>query len=136
MRDGVLDRGCQVGADVQGFRVRVREGGAFQFFDRAGWPLPNYAPPVSGASTPFGRRSTVGGRSAVGSGSTVGGRAAVGGRSTVGVGSERGMVERLIEESRSRGVDPDAFTPSATWRGEPDIPWERQARAWEALDRS
>ena len=56
----------------EGFRVRVREGGAFQFFDRTGWPLPNHAPLVSGASTPPRRRSAVGNGSAVGSGSGVG----------------------------------------------------------------
>ena len=113
----------------EGFRVRAREGGTFQFFDRTGWPLPNHAPLVSGASTQSGRRSAVGGRSTVGGGSGVGG-------GSVGRGIERDMVERLIDENRRTGADPDAFTPSATWKGEADIPWERQARAWEALDRS
>ena len=56
--------------------------------------------------------------------------------SAVGSGIEREMVERLIDENGRMGADPDAFTPSATWKSEADIPWERQARAWEALDRS
>jgi hypothetical protein len=107
----------------EGFRVRVREGGAFQFFDRTGWPLPNHAPLVSAASAPSGGRSAVRGGSAVGNGSAV------------ESGSAREMVDRLIDENGCRGADPDAFTPSATWKGEADIPWERQARVWEALDR-
>jgi hypothetical protein len=43
-------------------------------------------------------------------------------------------VEDLVRRNHRRGVEPDDFTPSATWKREADIPWERRARAWEALD--
>jgi hypothetical protein len=34
-----------------------------------------------------------------------------------------------------RAAEPlSRIPPSATWKRESDIPWEREARVWEALD--
>jgi hypothetical protein len=43
------------------------------------------------------------------------------------------LVEHLLAESQRRGVQPDAWTPSARWKREGDIPEEVLFRAGEAL---
>jgi hypothetical protein len=110
----------------EGFRVRAKPDGTFRFFDRTGWPLPDRAPVAS--ATIAGSRLTdrlSGSR-----------RPVIRGMPTVSPSAPlpADPVDRLIDENRRRGVRPDALTPSATWKGEADIPWEREARVWEALD--
>jgi hypothetical protein len=43
-------------------------------------------------------------------------------------------VEALVHSNRRRGITPDWDTPSATYRGEADIPYDLEARFREALD--
>jgi hypothetical protein len=43
-------------------------------------------------------------------------------------------VETLIEETRSRGADPDFYTAGARWKREADIPDDVYFRAREAID--
>ncbi|MEX2532263.1 MAG: DUF222 domain-containing protein, partial [Gemmatimonadota bacterium] len=43
-------------------------------------------------------------------------------------------VERLITDHKRRGIDPDEDAPAARYRRRADIPWDLEARAWEAVD--
>jgi len=47
--------------------------------------------------------------------------------------NHRDPVEALIEETSSRGADPDYLTAGARWKREDDIPDEVYFRAREAL---
>jgi hypothetical protein len=85
-----------------------------RFFDRAGWPLPDAAPPTSAV-----RRPGAGGPERVGTGEGQG---------------EPDPLRTLIHTHSRRGVRPDGFTSSARWRTSREIPWELEARAREALD--
>ncbi len=100
---GRSGQGGRSGQDGRSGRVdRIR------FFDRAGWPLPDAAPPMSAV-----RRAGGGGPPGQG---------------------ELDPLRTLIRTHSRRGVRPDGFTPSARWRISREIPWELEARAREALD--
>ena len=43
-------------------------------------------------------------------------------------------VEKLIEDNRRRGADPDFYTAGARWKREADIPDDVYFRALEALE--
>ncbi|MEX2529378.1 MAG: HNH endonuclease, partial [Gemmatimonadota bacterium] len=43
-------------------------------------------------------------------------------------------VARLITDHKRRGIDPDEDAPAARYRRRADIPWDLEARAWEAVD--
>jgi hypothetical protein len=75
--------------------VRVTADGTFRFFDRTGWPLPDFAPTSRLGPDPVGR---------------------------------------LVRAHHRRGVRPDAYTPTATFKRPADIPFELEARVREALD--
>jgi hypothetical protein len=46
---------------------------------------------------------------------------------------DRDPVEALIDDTRSRGADPDYLTAGARWKREADIPDEVYDKALEAL---
>jgi hypothetical protein len=102
-KGGRSGQGERSGQDGRSGRVdRIR------FFDRAGWPLPDAAPPMSAM-----RRAGGGGPPGQG---------------------EPDPLRALIRTHSRRGVRPDGFTPSARWRTSREIPWVLEARALEALD--
>ena len=41
---------------------------------------------------------------------------------------------RQLRRNRARGVTPDAWDSAPDYTRDRDIPWEIEARAWEALD--
>jgi hypothetical protein len=98
----------------EGFRVRMHRDGRIQFYDRTGWPLPDFAPP-----------SSLGGAHA----NPVSSPAA-------NPDGALDPVQALIRSNRARGVEPAWDTPASRYRLSSHIPWELEARAREALDPS
>jgi hypothetical protein len=47
--------------------------------------------------------------------------------------STRVSAETLLQDNRARGVRPHAWTASAKWKREEDIPTEAASKAWEAM---
>ena len=130
----------------EGFGVKLLPGRCersgrvdrIRFFDRAGWPLPDAAPPTSAV-----RRACAGGPERVGTGQSEcegAGQSEFEGASQDEVGGqghrqgEPDPLRALIRTHSRRGLRPNGFTTSARWRTSREIPWELEARAWEALD--
>ncbi len=55
------------------------------------------------------------------------------GPATPGARTPADPVEALIDETRSRGADPDFYTAGARWKREADIPDDVYFRAKEAI---
>jgi hypothetical protein len=47
---------------------------------------------------------------------------------------EADPVEALVDETRSRGAEPNFWTPGARWKREADIPGDVYFRALDALE--